>query len=208
MWGGLTAAFPPGVQPGQARGLFPEERGERASGQAAETEAAQRRHLPPRFPCARCPRQGPSHQGSPPPSQWPPAPLLAPTTVTVPSSIGAVTWHHRSSPSPGIALPPPHSQTEQKYFYKQRIFYVLPDRVRDAGREGPAGEWGVGAPLSRPPSLAGRRRFSPHRGLLQQGRAPPPFLSTELPQGETGTSSLSSSEALLLGGDTPQAVTL
>ena len=45
------------------------------------------------------------------------------------------------------------------------------------------------------------------KGLPRLGRAPP-FLSTELPQGETGTSPLPSPEDLLLGGGTSQAVTL
>lgn len=73
---------------------------------------------------------------------------------------------------------PPHSQTEQRYFYK-RIFYVLPDRVRDAGREGAC--WGVGCEGPSAKTLSGRRCCFP-RGLPQQGRAPPPFLSTELPR--------------------------
>lgn len=67
-----------GLQPGQARGLLPEERGERAAGQAAETEAAERRRLPPGLPGARRPGPGPRGQGSPAPSQRPPALLLAP----------------------------------------------------------------------------------------------------------------------------------
>lgn len=65
-------------------------------------------------------------------------------------------------------------------------------------------EWGA---LCLDAASSGGRHFSP-RGLPRQGMAPPPFLSTELPQGETGTSPLPSPEVLLLGGGTPQAVTL
>lgn len=208
MWG-VTPSFPPGVQPGQARRLLSEERGERATGQAAETEAAERCHLPPSLSCARCPRPGPCRQGSPPPSQRSLAPLLAPSlaTVTLPFPLEAVCDLASGiirSLLPQRLPSSPLSQTEQRYFYK-RIFYVLPDRVRDAGREGAC--WGVGCEGPSAKTLSGRRCCSP-RGLPQQGRAPPPFLSTELPRGETETSPLPSPEALLLGSGTPQAVTL
>lgn len=107
--GALTPSFPPGLQPGQARGLLPEERGERAARQAAETEAAERRHLPPRLPRASRPWQGPRRQGSPQTSQRPPAALLAPATETSPSPIGAVTWEPRNRLQPhpqGLPFPP------------------------------------------------------------------------------------------------------
>jgi hypothetical protein len=42
-------------------------------------------------------------------------------------------------------LPPPHSQTEQKYFYKQRIFFMSYQIVRDAGKEGTWQGVGCGA---------------------------------------------------------------
>ena len=78
-------------------------------------------------------------------------------------------------------------------------------RVRDAGKEGAC--WGVGCgALCQDTASSGGRPFYP-KGLPRLGRAPP-FLSTELPQGETGTSPLPSPEDLLLGGGTSQAVTL
>ncbi|CAN0337075.1 unnamed protein product [Rangifer tarandus platyrhynchus] len=77
--------------------------------------------------------------------------------------------------------------------------------VRDAGKEGAC--WGVGCvALCQDAASSGGRSFYP-KGLLRLGRAPA-FLSTELPQGETGTSPLPSPEDLLLGGGTSQAVTL
>lgn len=77
--------------------------------------------------------------------------------------------------------------------------------VRDAGKEGAC--WGVGCgALCQDTASPGGRPFYP-KGLLRLGRAPA-FLSTELPQGETGTSPLPSREDLLLGGGTSQAVTL
>lgn len=78
-------------------------------------------------------------------------------------------------------------------------------RVIDAGKKGAC--WGVGCgALCQDTASSGGRPFYP-KGLPRLGRAPP-FLSTELPQGETGTSPLPSPEDLLLGGGTSQAVTL
>lgn len=55
------------------------------------------------------------------------------------------------------------------------------------------------------PHLAGS--VSP-QGAAPAEKGSPPFLSTELPQGETGISPPPPPEALLLGGGSPQAVTL
>lgn len=196
--GALTPSFPPGLQPGQARGLLPEERGERAARQAAETEAAERRHLPPRLARARRPGQGPRRQGSPQTSQRPPATLLAHATVTSPSPIGAVTWEPRESapaPFPGIALPSPspHPTPRQSrsIFISREFFMSYRIELEMQGGRG----------LCQDSASCGRRHFSP-------GGAAPPFQRTELPQGETGTSPLPSPEALLLGGGAPLAVTL
>lgn len=217
---GLSLSFLPGIQPGQTRGFLPEERGERASGQAAEAEAAERSHIPPRLPRARRPGPRSRRQGSPPTSQRSSAPFLAPATVTPASRRvcdlgGQLTAPGGSCICPApfpdcdlpLPFPPPHPQTEQKYFYKQRIFFMSYQiELEMQGGRGPAGEWGVGGPLPRS-SLIWWKALPP-QGPPQQGRAPPPFLSTELPQGETGTSLLPSPEVLLLGGDTLQAVTL
>lgn len=165
IFGAHPAGSPPlGVQPRQARGLLPEERGERAAGQAQEAEAAKRRHLPPGLPGPRRPRPGPRRQGRPAENQRAPAALLAPATGT-PIPPGAVIRPGGPRAAPPPAPTPPnsltrHPQTEQKYFYKQRnFFYVLMDRVRDAGRKGAC--WGLGG-------CPGGQGFPPHT----------PFLST------------------------------
>lgn len=147
-WGHSSSSFP-GVQPREARGLLSEKCGECASGQETKAEASERSScLPPRLPSACLLRSptSPCHQGDTPPSQRPLVPLLAPATVP-PFPLGAVTREPgaatRLVPAVPTLIPrtcpplPTQSQTEQKYFYKQRFFKKMSYqiRVRDIGKQ-------------------------------------------------------------------------